>query len=117
MILSKNVESLPQQSPVVLLSGGLDGNNVQHHHQESSSLSGIHVLVTHRSNPDSGSSASTEIFKFLGVPFAEIPERFARPRPLRRLWTGTRMATNFGMYKYGILAKSRGDLGDCIVLL
>ena len=36
------------------------------------------------------------VMAFLGIPFAEPPDRFEPPRPLRQLWIGTRTATKYG---------------------
>ena len=51
------------------------------------SLCGLHVYARNCVKP---------VCAFLGVPFAEPPERFAPPLPLR-LWTGPKNVTKLGL--------------------
>jgi hypothetical protein len=95
-----HVQRQSQQSPVLLLSDGFDGDGDE---KEPAFLVGLRLSVADRcrhttfANSRRQSPTADEIFAFLGVPFAEAPERFARPRPLGKLWTGVRQATQFGM--------------------
>lgn len=51
------------------------------------SLSGLNIFARNCAKP---------VMAFLGVPYAEQPERFAPPKPLFQLWNGTRSATKLG---------------------
>ena len=49
---------------------------------------------------ETGVTPGDEIFSFCGIPFAEITERFAPPRSLRKLWNGHRQAKSFGKQEH-----------------
>jgi carboxylesterase type B len=51
------------------------------------SLSGMNAFARNCAKP---------VKAFLGIPYAEPPERFAPPKPLFQLWNGTKAATKLG---------------------
>ena len=100
------VSTEQRSQPVYVLLG--DGCNSDGDQKKPAYLAGIRAAVSRRHQAQGHtepskydghrdrSSPSAEVYAFLGVPFADIPERFAQPRPLGRLWTGIRQASNFG---------------------
>jgi len=81
-----------RSQPVVFLCDDCHDNGDQR--KDTASLAGLRVAVSRHLNQGHAEPAcdrlrerslnSGEIYAFLGVPYAEIPERFAQPRPLDR---------------------------------